>query len=103
MSGSVSWEDLEREGWEKRTSPTTKRISFKRPLLRGRRLTVTQRRDLSTEETLLFGDVLFPPKKLKKQVECHEGDAVRRETGADREELTGREEAGGRIASTGVT
>ena len=65
MSTPTTWEDLEMAGWERRISPKTQRSSYRRPMEGGRRLAVSQKRDLSAKEIVEIADILFPPKKAK--------------------------------------
>ena len=62
MTGKT-WEQLQSEGWERRISGKTNRVSYKRPVEGGRRKIVSQRRDLTEEENKLFGEILWPGKK----------------------------------------
>ena len=52
-------------GWERKISPKTQRSSYRRPMEGGRRLAVSQKRDLSAKEIVEIADILFPPKKAK--------------------------------------
>ena len=74
-----TWEELEQEGWERRVSSTTNRVSYRTPVVAGRRKTVSRRRDITEEQNNDFGDILFPSRKKAKQEKAsdEQSDKVR--------------------------
>ena len=94
MSTPTTWEELERAGWERKISPKTQRSSYRRPMEGGRRLAVSQRRDLSAKEIMEIADILFPPKKTKENSIT---DAIAPSN--DEEEVLALTEGGGEVVA----